>query len=48
VEKCIEMAEVPSGRDAVTWDQLAKARPEVTEDWEAMQQYRKAVGIKVH
>ena len=48
VEKCIEMVEVASGRDPVTWDQLAKTRPEITEDWDAMQQYRKAAGIKVH
>jgi dihydropyrimidine dehydrogenase (NAD+) subunit PreA len=48
VEKCIEMIEVPSGRESVTWDQLVKTRPEVTEDWEAMKEYRKAKGIEVH
>jgi len=48
VENCIAMVELPSGRDPVTWDQLAKTRAEVTEDWEAMQQYRKAVGIEIH
>src|SRR5580700_712826 len=40
VENCIEMVEVPSGRESVTWDELSKAKPEVTEDWEAMQRYR--------
>jgi dihydropyrimidine dehydrogenase (NAD+) subunit PreA len=48
VEKCISMVEVPSGRDPVTWDQLVQTRPEVTEDWEAMQEYRKKAGIHVH
>src|SRR5215469_6085987 len=37
VENCIAMVELPPGRDPVTWDQLAKTRAEVTEDWEAMQ-----------
>jgi dihydropyrimidine dehydrogenase (NAD+) subunit PreA len=48
VDHCISMVEVPSGREAVTWDQLVKARPEVTEDWEAMEKYRKEKGIHVH
>jgi dihydropyrimidine dehydrogenase (NAD+) subunit PreA len=42
------MVEVPSGRESVTWDQLAKSHPEVTEDWEAMEKYRKEKGIHVH
>ena len=41
VERCIEMVELPSGRESVTWDQLAKTQPEVTEDWEAMKRYRR-------
>jgi len=48
VEKCIEMVELPSGRESVTWDELVKARPEVSQDWEAMQQYREEKGIEVH
>src|SRR5713101_3100701 len=36
VDQCIAMVEVPSGREPITWDQLVKSRPEVTEDWEAM------------
>jgi dihydropyrimidine dehydrogenase (NAD+) subunit PreA len=48
VDHCIEMVEVPSGRQPITWDQLVKTRPEVTEDWEAMEKYRKAAGIHVH
>ena len=48
VEGCIEMVEVPSGRESITWDQLTKARPEVGTDWEAMKQYREEVGIEIH
>jgi len=48
VEGCIEMVELPSGRDPVTWDELVKSRHEVTEDWNAMEEYRKKVGIHVH
>ena len=29
------MVEIPSGRPAVTWDELTAKNPEVTEDWEA-------------
>ena len=48
VDHCIEMVEVPSGREPVTWDQLVKLHPEVAENWEAMQRYRKQAGIHVH
>jgi dihydropyrimidine dehydrogenase (NAD+) subunit PreA len=48
VEGCIEMVEVPSGRAPVTWRELMQTRPEVTEDWEAMERYRKEVGIEIH
>ncbi len=48
VDQCIAMVEVPSGREPITWDQLVKSRPEVTEDWEAMEKYRKETGIHVH
>jgi dihydropyrimidine dehydrogenase (NAD+) subunit PreA len=48
VDHCISMVEEPSGRTSITWDELAKSRPEVTEDWEAMEAYRKKVGIRVH
>ena len=48
VEKCIAMVEVPSGRDPVTWDELMATQPEVTEDWAAMREYRKRVGIDIH
>jgi dihydropyrimidine dehydrogenase (NAD+) subunit PreA len=48
VDHCIEMVEVPSGREPVTWGQLAASRPEVTENWEAMKQYRERMGIDIH
>jgi dihydropyrimidine dehydrogenase (NAD+) subunit PreA len=48
VERCIEMLELPSGHAPVTWDELATAMPEVTEDWEAMQRYRDERGIHIH
>jgi dihydropyrimidine dehydrogenase (NAD+) subunit PreA len=48
VEHCIEMAEVPSGYNPLTWDQLSKANPEVTEDWDAMKRYRREKGIEIH
>ena len=48
VEKCIEMVELPSGHESVTWDELSKTRPDVTEDWEAMQRYRDERGIHIH
>ena len=48
VDHCIAMVEVPSGRESMTWDQLTKSEPAVTEDWEAMKEYRRKTGIHVH
>jgi dihydropyrimidine dehydrogenase (NAD+) subunit PreA len=48
VEECIEMVELPSGRETVTWQELTEKRPEVTEDWDAMKEYRESVGIHIH
>jgi dihydropyrimidine dehydrogenase (NAD+) subunit PreA len=48
VEHCIEMVELPSGRPPVTWDELVKSQPAVTEDWRAMQDYREKTGIEIH
>ena len=48
VDHCIEMLEVPSGREPVTWEQLVASRREITEDWEAMQKYREKMGIHIH
>jgi dihydropyrimidine dehydrogenase (NAD+) subunit PreA len=48
VERCIEMVELPSGREPITWDQLSKSQPQVTEDWEAMKKYRLEKKIEIH
>jgi dihydropyrimidine dehydrogenase (NAD+) subunit PreA len=48
VENCISMVEVDSHRAPVTWDDLMKTRPEVANDWEAMERYRKEQGIEIH
>jgi dihydropyrimidine dehydrogenase (NAD+) subunit PreA len=48
VENCIEMVELPPRRPPVTWDQLTRNQPEVTEDWEQMEQYRAKMGIDIH
>ena len=48
VENCIQMVELPSGRDPVTWDELVQSRREITEDWDAMEAYRKKTGIHIH
>jgi len=48
VENCIEMVKLPSGRVAVTWEELSNTEPEVTESWEAMERYRAKHGIHIH
>ena len=48
VEDCIEMVELPSGRNRITWSELSQQQPQVTEDWEAMKAYREKVEIKIH
>ena len=48
VDHCIAMVEVPPDRPPVTWDQLMQTESAVTEDWAAMEEYRKKVGIEIH
>jgi len=48
VENCIQMVELPSGRPALTWDDLSRKQREVTEDWDQMEQYRQKMGIHIH
>jgi dihydropyrimidine dehydrogenase (NAD+) subunit PreA len=48
VENCISMVEVDSQRSPFTWDELMRTKPEVTEDWEAMERYRKEHEIEIH
>jgi dihydropyrimidine dehydrogenase (NAD+) subunit PreA len=48
VEGCTSMVEIDSGQQSVTWDELAKTRPEVTTDWDEMKKYRQERGIEIH
>jgi len=48
VVDCIQMVELPSGRPSITWDELSRSQPAVTEDWEAMERYRAQMGIDIH
>jgi dihydropyrimidine dehydrogenase (NAD+) subunit PreA len=48
VDDCITMVEVASGRDPVTWSELSEKKAEITEDWDAMKEYRDEVGIHIH
>jgi dihydropyrimidine dehydrogenase (NAD+) subunit PreA len=48
VENCIQMVEFPSGKAPVTWDELSRTQPAVTEDWQQMEQYRRKHNIHIH
>jgi dihydropyrimidine dehydrogenase (NAD+) subunit PreA len=48
VENCIEMVELPFNRPSTTWQELSIAQPQVTQNWAAMEAYRKSVGIDIH
>jgi dihydropyrimidine dehydrogenase (NAD+) subunit PreA len=48
VDSCIAMVELPPERESVTWSELSAQKAEITEDWEAMKEYRKQVGIHIH
>ncbi len=48
VNGCIEMVQVPSGREGTTWRQLSSERPAVTQDWAAMKAYRAEIGLDIH
>lgn len=48
VHGCIEMVELPPCQPSVTWDELSRAQPEVTENWDAMARYRADRGIHIH
>jgi dihydropyrimidine dehydrogenase (NAD+) subunit PreA len=48
VDSCISMVEEPSSRPSVTWDEITRKQPEVTEDWEKMKAYREKMGIHIH
>ncbi len=48
VEKCISMVELPACRPSITWGELTQAKPDVTQDWEAMKRYREETDIHIH
>ena len=48
VERCIEMVALPPERESVTWAEIVRSHPEITEDWEAMKRYREQMGIHIH
>jgi dihydropyrimidine dehydrogenase (NAD+) subunit PreA len=48
VEGCIEMAAVESRQPPVTWEEIVRTRPEITEDWDAMKRYREQMGFHIH
>jgi dihydropyrimidine dehydrogenase (NAD+) subunit PreA len=48
VHDCIQMVEVPPCRPSVTWEELSTSRPDVTESWDAMEEYRASQGIHIH
>lgn len=48
VHDCIRMVSETPERPSVTWGELTKQQPAVTEDWEAMHRYRAQHGIDIH
>ena len=48
VDDCIAMVEVPPERESTTWEEISRAEPAVTEEWDAMQAYRERHGIHIH
>jgi dihydropyrimidine dehydrogenase (NAD+) subunit PreA len=48
VHDCIQMLELPPCRESVTWDELSRTRPAVTEDWDSMEQFREEQNIHIH
>jgi len=48
VESCIHMVEVAPEQPSITWDELTAKQPEVAEDWDQMERYRRKMGIRIH
>jgi dihydropyrimidine dehydrogenase (NAD+) subunit PreA len=48
VHDCISMVELPPARPSVTWDELSRSKPAVTEQWDAMNEYRDTNVIHIH
>ncbi len=48
VDDCITMVQIDTGRPHITWNEIMKSKPEVTQDWQKMEEYRKTANIHVH
>ncbi len=48
VEGCIEMVELKSTHEPITWAELIQKTPDVASDWEVMNQYRSEHDIHIH
>ena len=48
VHDCIKMVELPPCRPSVTWGELSKSQPQMTENWDDMEEYRARLGIHIH
>jgi dihydropyrimidine dehydrogenase (NAD+) subunit PreA len=48
VNDCIRMVELPPCRESVSWEELSRTQPAVTEDWETMKRYREEQNIHIH
>jgi dihydropyrimidine dehydrogenase (NAD+) subunit PreA len=48
VESCIHMVEVAPEQPSITWDELTAKQPQVAEDWNQMERYRRKMGIRIH
>ncbi|HEY9684884.1 MAG TPA: NAD-dependent dihydropyrimidine dehydrogenase subunit PreA [Oculatellaceae cyanobacterium] len=48
VDDCITMTQIDTGRPHVTWNELIKTRPDVVNQWDKMEEYRKEAKIHVH
>ncbi|MBS1953603.1 MAG: NAD-dependent dihydropyrimidine dehydrogenase subunit PreA [Cyanobacteria bacterium SZAS-4] len=48
VDDCITMVQIDTGRPHTTWNEIMKSKPEVTQDWHKMEEYRKTANIHVH
>lgn len=48
VDDCITMVQIDTGRPHTTWNEIMKSQPEVTQNWQKMEEYRKTANIHVH
>jgi len=48
VDDCITMVEIDTGRPHITWNELAKSKPQVVAEWDKMEEYRETANMHVH